>query len=479
MEKYDVAIIGAGLGGLQCAYILAKRGKKVIVLEKNPMYIGGCLQSFKRKGMTFDTGFHYVGGLDEGQPLNRIFNYFGLMDLPWKKMDTDCFDEVIIKGESFKFVNGYDNFQAQFTEYFPNQKDNIAQYVSHLRKVGDGIFEGLDRSMAEMMEDFYFNTKAYPFMSELISDGKLLNVLSGTSPKMPLTDKLPLYHFMQINASFIQSAYRIKGGGMQIADSLARSIGSMGGKVIKGAKVTRLLGDDSKITSVEIENMEPIEVDAVICNAHPKILMDLLDGVSFIRPFQKRNAKKANSFGMFTANIALKPNSLKYQNRNVYIHETENVWNEGNQKAADKPECALVSYAVPESGEYASNIDILTPMLWEDVAKYDGTKPMQRGNEYNDMKAAKTEQLLDIVEKYIPGVKDAVDNVYTSTPLTYKDYTGTIDGSSYGLLEKIMTQQFASNIYIAGQSNGLHGFLGVSMTSLLTTKQILGDLPKL
>ena len=57
--KFDAVILGSGLGGLQCAYILAKSGKKVCVVEKN-IVPGGCLQSFRRKGEVFDTGFHYV-----------------------------------------------------------------------------------------------------------------------------------------------------------------------------------------------------------------------------------------------------------------------------------------------------------------------------------------------------------------------------------------------------------------------------------
>ena len=72
MNSYDAAIIGAGLGGLQCAYILAKRGMKVVVVEKGQL-LGGCIQTFARRGRKFDTGFHYVGGLDDGQPLNRLF----------------------------------------------------------------------------------------------------------------------------------------------------------------------------------------------------------------------------------------------------------------------------------------------------------------------------------------------------------------------------------------------------------------------
>ena len=76
--KYDVVIIGSGLGGLQCGYMLAKKGMHVCVLERATL-LGGCIQSFQRKGQTYDTGFHYVGGLEEGQPLHTLFSYYDLM----------------------------------------------------------------------------------------------------------------------------------------------------------------------------------------------------------------------------------------------------------------------------------------------------------------------------------------------------------------------------------------------------------------
>ena len=79
--KYDVIIIGSGLGGLECANILSRQGLSVLVLERQ-MQPGGCMQSYKRKGTAFDTGLHYVGGLDEGQSLHSTFKYLGLLDLP-------------------------------------------------------------------------------------------------------------------------------------------------------------------------------------------------------------------------------------------------------------------------------------------------------------------------------------------------------------------------------------------------------------
>lgn len=45
MSKYDVIIIGSGLGGLTCGATLSKEGYNVCVIEKNPVP-GGCFQTF-------------------------------------------------------------------------------------------------------------------------------------------------------------------------------------------------------------------------------------------------------------------------------------------------------------------------------------------------------------------------------------------------------------------------------------------------
>ncbi len=61
-------IVGSGLGGLACANILAMEGYRVVVLEKNHQ-IGGHLQVYSRDKSIYDTGVHYVGGLDDGENL--------------------------------------------------------------------------------------------------------------------------------------------------------------------------------------------------------------------------------------------------------------------------------------------------------------------------------------------------------------------------------------------------------------------------
>ena len=89
----SVIIIGSGLGGLECGYILAKNGFQVTVLEHDSC-IGGCLQTFRRGSAQFDTGFHYVGGLGEGQSLNALFRYF----------DLDEYGEKVYRREGHRYV---------------------------------------------------------------------------------------------------------------------------------------------------------------------------------------------------------------------------------------------------------------------------------------------------------------------------------------------------------------------------------------
>ena len=104
----DAVIIGGGLGGLICGSLLSRQGMKVVVLERGAQ-LGGCLQSYRRGGVSYDTGFHYVGGLGEGEALWRVFRHLGLMDLPWRRMDK-VYDIVHIGGKAFSLAQGWRDF---------------------------------------------------------------------------------------------------------------------------------------------------------------------------------------------------------------------------------------------------------------------------------------------------------------------------------------------------------------------------------
>ncbi|HQE59907.1 MAG TPA: all-trans-retinol 13,14-reductase, partial [Spirochaetota bacterium] len=85
-------------------------------------------------------------------------------------------------------------------------------------------------------------------------------------------------------------------------------------------------------------------------------------------------------------------------------------------------------------------------------------------------------------EELFPGFMSKIKNYYTSSPLTYRDYTGTYRGSIYGVMKDcndplasyIPAKTKVPNLYMTGQNISIHGVLGVTICSLLTCGEILG-----
>lgn len=483
MKKYDVIIIGSGLGGLECGFILAKNGLKVCLLEQDAN-VGGCLRTFRRGKTLFDTGFHYVGGLAEGQPLHRLFRYFGLLDLPWHQLDKNAFDEVVIGDRSFLYANGYEQFVDTLAQSFPHQRANLINYTSFLKNVGNHLF---DSFQPENGENIYttslFARSAYEFLNETIDDPLLRSVLSGTSLKMELNAaKLPLYVFAQINNSFIQSAWKLKGGGMQIAERLAEQIRLMGGEVYTRSKVTRLTEANGVLSTVEINNSEQLSARWVISNAHPAYTLSLVDETKLLRKiYRKRIASLENTIGMFTANIQLKQNAVSYLDRNIYIHRKDaDLW---NARHTDPLSSVMIYYPVPDDGDvHVKSIDLLTPMKWSEIEQWVDTPPGRRGDDYVAMKNSKATACLDFISRHVPELQGNIERIFTSTPLSYQSYTNTVEGAAYGVLKDYNAPMYTvltprtpiSNLLLTGQNLNLHGILGVSITSFFTCAEILG-----
>lgn len=480
--KYDAVVIGSGLGGLECAYILSRAGLGVLVLEQGRQP-GGCIQSYRRHGLAYDTGFHCVGGLDDGRPFHSVFAYLGLAGLPWQRLDRE-FAKVTVGRRTFAFAQGYDDFASTLSCEFPSERTALERYASLLRHTSEQELDLLNpRADKAEPPSFLVETSAWRYLNEMFCDPLLVDVLSGTSLTMEIRrESLPLFAFLHGQSSFIESSWRLKGGGALIADTLAKGIGNQGGRVVCGAEVVELVEKGGKLAAAVCRDGEVYEGAAFISDIHPEQTCKLVKRSERIKSaYRHRMAGMRNTFGMFTASLRMKPGSLEYFNYNRYVYDHPGVWTFYEEEG---PVCGLMAGCrVPEDGSrFASQVDLLTPMTWEECAAWSDTGTGRRGADYEAMKRRKADECIRLAERVMPGLGDGVWECHTSTPLTYRDYTGAPEGTAYGLRKDyrnplavlLSVRTPVPNLFLTGQNLMLHGVYGVTMTALFTCAEMLG-----
>lgn len=480
-----VVIIGSGLGGLTCGYILQQSGYDVTILEQG-MQIGGCLQCFYRRGAKFETGMHFIGSAEPEQTMGRIMRYFGLdKSVTLSPLDSEGYNVVSLAGNKFLFPNGREAFIERFAEYFPHQKDAIAKYV----EIIDGIAESstlnsLTSANRDIVIDTEYQTQSInAVMDSIFTDTLLKNALVGDLPLYAAEyGKTPFAQHAYIMDFYNNSAFRIVGGSDVIADSLAGSIREMGGEVLSSKRVTKVCCDEVKATGVITADEEFYAADYVISTVHPNRLLEMLD-TKLIRPaFRSRINAIPQTASCFTLYIKFKEKAMPYMNSNYYGYAAETPWNCENYTIEDWPKGFLYMHMCGEkSPSYASSGVIISYMKMEDVLRWKDGKIGRRGEEYELFKRAYAERLLDEVEKHHPGLRSSIDCYFTSTPLTYLDYTGTEAGSMYGVAKdvtlgaggRVPYRTKVPNLLLAGQNVNSHGIMGVIVGTIMVCSELI------
>ena len=485
-QQYDVVIIGGGLGGLLTGVLLGKQGYNVCIVEKNPVF-GGNLQTFKRNGVTFDTGMHYFGSAAKGQFIYKLFKYLGIYDsLKLKRLDIDGFDILNFKDKEYRFAQGFDNFTKIMSSYFPRDKKAVAEFVERIKEVGRS--ENMFNLISKNHDDYFkvgahYSQNVYRTIASITSDPLLQDVLAGLNGLIGGgKEKTNMFVFGMTYYSYIESAWRFVGGSSQLSDALVGKIRQFGGTVINNTEVTQIVLDDKrKVDHIKTDKNTIIKGKKFISNIHPVNTIKLLPKNSLRKIYVNRINRLENSSSMFTLYLVMKQNKIRYMNYNYFDIHTKSTWYNFKAGLNSWPQGYILTSQVPEdNSKFVSGITVMTPICPETFSKWENTTVEKRGQDYKDLKRELAEKLLEMVYGRFPEFRGAVQKYYSATPLTYRDYTGTPDGSAYGLIKDsekpfetlVLPKTHIRNLLLTGQNINVHGMLGVSTGSLLTVSYI-------
>lgn len=304
MKDYDAVVIGAGLGGISCAAILAKRGYKTLVCE-NASQVGGCCSSYDSEGYRFDIGASVVElswVIDEVfRKLDRrtsdyidmipIEPIYGFMTADGKRFSypVDIGEtREIIKSLSEEDAINWDRFSEAGSELMV---EGFSQTMTRpLQSMGDLIKMGIQSpKMAKYMKHFFLNfetTLCSYFSSDIIrASMSLQSYFIGLPPAL-----CPGYVAFLAYTEH-EGIFYPKGGMIEIPKSIARAFEECGGEIRLNSTVSKVLTESGRACGVELEDGTQITSNVVVSNINAKTLYLELVGEEKLPVWAKRAIK--------------------------------------------------------------------------------------------------------------------------------------------------------------------------------------------
>ena len=292
MKRKHIAIIGAGPGGLTAAMILAKRGYKVSVFEKETM-VGGRNAPISMNGYTFDTGPTF---LMMTFVLREMFAEAGRsLDDYCKVVPLDPMYKLSFRDLEIFPTPDRDRMKAQIARLFPGNEAGLDRFYKMEKIRYDKMYPCLKKDYSTFKEMFSAPLlKALPHLSLGRSlMGVLGNYFTKEQLRICFTFQAKYIGMSpwQCPAAFAIMPYieysmgidHVQGGLSKISEAMAKVIGELGGEIHLGSPVRKVCVSGRNATGVELVTGETVPADSVVINADFGHAMDTLFDPGVIR----------------------------------------------------------------------------------------------------------------------------------------------------------------------------------------------------
>jgi carotene isomerase len=498
-DRYDVVVVGAGIGGLTAAALLANKGIRVLVVEQHYMP-GGCCGSIRRQGVTMDVGATVLYGFGEkGYNTHRFV--MNELEEAIDMIPREAIYHMHVADYSIVFWLEFEPFFKQLVGLFPDQEKQLRRFYDYVFSLyastilkNESIVPPTEMSPRESLKAFLKNPVGMAKMLSLMSksaesvfekfftDRKIIeffDMLTRTFSYVDADECPAVLSITMFADNHIGGAYYPSGSPQMLSNKLERAVERHGGQILYRHRVDEILIGDGRAYGVRLANGTEIKADRVVSDAAIWNLYGKLVRPEHIRPTRM---KWAQAFVPCHSNLMLyigaDEEAIPEDARpmEIIIEDAKEVAGHGITVYIP----SLIDPTVSPPGTCSMTISAVSTVTWPRP-----DDPAYRSEEYSQRKEREAEKVLDRLEKRFPNLREHIKFMEIGTPSTIERYTlknwGNVGGPKQmigqDMMKRLRARSDWKNLYLVGDSTvmGL-GVLPATTSGVGAANMVLKDL---
>lgn len=498
-DRYDVIVVGAGIGGITAAALLAKKGLKVLNIEQH--YIpGGICTSFRRQGFTFDAGSTMLFGFGErGFRAHRF-----VMNELEEEIDIIPQEDTYrlhVLGREITFWKDFEKFFKELAVVFPGQEKELRAFYSFLNGIysstvseNEVIVPPSELPRIDFVKRFLKNPAgvvrlavmmyktARSVVDKFITDPELisfLDMLTRTFSYSNIEETSALLSASMFIDMHEGGCYYSAGSPQMVPDKVEKALERYGGQMLYRHIVDEILIKNNRAYGVRLAGGTEIMADRVISDATVYNLYGKLVKSEHIRP---KRMKWAHDFeptpSCIIVYIGVDSGAFPADTRRVEIFIPDLNDEEGH--GLTMYASSIVDPALAPPGCHGVTAIIVSKDKWPQPGD-----PDYQSDEYKKRKERIGEEVLDIIERNYPGFREHIKVMEVATPSTIERFTlknrGCVGGPKQSIGQEMLNRPHArsdwKNLYLCGDSTVMGiGVVAATASGIGAANMVLKDI---